>query len=303
MNRRARPVPDGRATGGSETAAVTARRPAELIRLSYPELVEQGRYRLPGRAGPVAFDAPDNALFVAVRIDGGFEMPEAEGWPSAGGLLHRFDLADLPAAAPGRVPEITASAEAGLPGPNPVTALAVSTDGQWVCAIRKNASTRGFVPEGRTFRLPANLRGADKYLAPPPNVFDGTGFPYRLGVPEFGSTVWFPADRDRSKPGPGEWGRIDLQTGKSASRVFFGTDMTLEFGHRHDWAIHPDGDRLFLPFTGDLIEVHPVPAGRPADGQRLLIPGSRAESRGVRLGPTAGSSSARAGTRPRPRTG
>jgi hypothetical protein len=266
--------------------AVTARRPAELIRLSYPEMVEQGRYRLPGRAGPVAFDAPENALFVAVRADGGFEPIEPDGWPAAGGAIHRYNLADLPVPVPGAPPAITPGAETALPGMDPVTALAVDPSGEWLCAIRKNTSGRGYA-EGRTLRLPLHLQGADKYLAPPPSTFDRTGFPYRLGVPEYGSAVWFPAERDGSKPAPGEWSRIDLRTGRSAGRVSFGSDLPLGFGRSHDWAIHPDGDRLFLPFKGNLIEVRPVLAGRPAEGQRLLIPAIKAESRAVRLGLTA----------------
>ena len=75
-------------------------------------------------------------------------------------------------------PVIKPAATALLPLENPVTALAVTPDGRWVCAALQYKSDKGAT--ARVFRIPSDLASAAEHLSGP--GLGDTPFPHRLGA-------------------------------------------------------------------------------------------------------------------------
>jgi hypothetical protein len=256
--------------------AVTDGPSSDLIKLSYPDLKPLARYHLPGPAGPVAFDSVENRLFVVVRPpDGRPTPPPPPGdWPVGYGMIHRYDLAELPPPAPGQRPQIKPAASTPTPRSNPVTALAVTPDGNWVCAALRLPSTRP--PTSRVFKIPSHLQPAEGALSG--RGLGDTPFPYRLVISPRGDTIWFP-----NWGGVGDWNAVDFAT-EETDRVSFRHQPATE----RDWAVHPDGDRGYIiTDDGGAEEAKPVEAGQTGHRRRPLLPGHpRANLATVHLGLT-----------------
>jgi hypothetical protein len=243
--------------------AVTDGSRAELHKLSYPDFKRLGTYWLAGAAGPVAFDPVENRLFVAIRPFDGTEPPRhPDGWPVVAGALHRYDLDGVPAApSPTHVTSFNPSAVLALPAANPVTALTVTPDGEWVCPTLQVASAGG--PIGRLFKLPWHLESAEQYVTGP--GLGDTHFPFRVDTPAGGNRAWFSIAR-----GGGDWAVVDLATGNKVTQPSF----RLRGTEGRDFAVHPAGDRIYLiTDDGGADEAQPVAAGQAGVRRRPLVAG------------------------------
>jgi hypothetical protein len=225
---------------GRKTAwAVTDARPAELLRLSYPDLKPLARYPLSGPAGPIAFDPVENRLFVVVGADDAKKRPpppEPGGWPATAGDVYRYDLGDLPPAGP--VTAITPAGKVrgqatGGDKAKPITALAVSNDGDWLFVIYK-WETSGTARAGLLYRVAAHLQSPDELLSASA-IGGAPAFPYRLAVMPDGGIAYPNGGIGRGS----NWTVMTPVTGTlKGGRVY-------NVGGWGDWAVHPTGDRVY----------------------------------------------------------
>lgn len=260
---------------------------ADLLRLSYPDLRTVARYDLGGAAGPVAFDPVANRLFVVVRpprTDGQVDRPgEPTPWPAVFGGIHRYDLDAIPAPGPAARLAPTAAVLPRTAWPAPVTALAVTADGDWVVAVTR-AENVGRAPTGAVYRLPAHFQNSTDFQTA---VSAGTpGYFYRLAPAPAGSGVWYGLESR------GGWSRLDAAAWKQETF----RQPSVPHVQDTDWAVHPDGGRGYVVNDGggvDEVRPYDPQSGRPHRRRPLVAPPPRdaagfgAGSHGGYLGLTA----------------